>query len=266
MASHLASPATTDRFTIGRVLSLSWHSWIACRWHLVAIVVPVAALRAVGGYYLYAALPKSVPPGWKEMIGVWISVGITAPAVACLAYAAVRVAGGQNMRLDGMLQTPWRRIPVVVIAALIVQTMDKGPALLIPEPGYLGFVVAYLAFVAYALALGVVTFLLLPILMVERTSVAGALDRSIDLMSGHRWRIVALALLIWIALILVGLVHFAWIRRWYPALGDEVFFIGRVVRTFLTISITSCIPATAYYLLRSEKQGLSPEGIARVFD
>jgi len=266
VASQPASPAIAERVTIGRVLSLSWHAWIACRWHLLLVVVPVSALRAVGGYHLYAALPKLLPPAWKEMIGVWITAGIHTPAIACLAFAVVRWAAGQSMRPVDVLRTSWRRIPVVVIAALIVQTMDRGPALLIPESSDLVFVVGYLAFVAYALGLGMVTFLLLPILVVERTSVAGALDHSIDIMSGHRWRIVALTLLIWVSLNLVTLVHFSWVRPWYPALSEEIFFAGRFVRTFLVISITSCIPAAAYYLLRSEKQGSSPDAVARVFD
>ena len=266
MASHLASPASIDRFTIGRVLSLSWHSWIACRWHLLLIVVPVAVLRAVGGYYLYVALPRSLPSGWRQVIGGWITVGITMPAVACLAYAVVCIAGGQNMRPVDILRAIWRRIALVVVAALIVNTMMEGPEFLMPKSNTAFLVVAFLAYVAYKLAVATVTFLLLPILIVERTSVAGALDRSIELMSGHRWRIVALTFLMWITLNLVGVIQLNWIRPWYPAPSEEVIFFVRFVRTFLVISITSCVPATAYYLLRSEKQGSSPEGIARVFD
>ena len=200
------------------------------------------------------------------MIGVWISGGLHTPAIACLAFAAVRCATGQSMHPMDVLRTSWRRILVAVIAALIVQTMVRGPALLIAKASDVVLVVAYLAFTAYALAVGMITFLLLPILMLERTSIAGALDRSIELISGHRWRIVALTLLIWVMSNLIAYAHVTWIRPWYPVLGDEVFYAVRFVRAFLTISITACIPAAAYYLLRSEKQGSSPEAVARVFD
>jgi hypothetical protein len=266
VASHPASPAIAERFTIGRVLSLSWHAWIACRWHLLFIVVPVAALRIIGGSNLQASLTKSLPSAWKAMIGVWISTGILAPAIACLAYAAVHHAAGQSMRPVDVLRASWPRIPVVIIAALIVQTMVRGPMFLIPESKDIVFVVAYLAFAVYALAVAMVTFVLFPILMLERTSVAGALDRSIQLMSGHRWQIVALALLVWVMLSLLGYVHRTWIVPWYPVLGEEVVYLVRIARAFLTISISACVSAAAYYLLCIEKQGPSSGTIARVFD
>jgi hypothetical protein len=248
------------------VLTLAWHAWIACWWHLLAMVVPVAALRAIGGYYLYSALPKSLASGWREMIGGWIMVGITTPAIVCLAYAVVCVAGGQNMRPIDILRTSWHRIPLAIVATLIVHTMTEGPELLIPKSSATALVGAFLVYVAYKLAVMMVTFLLIPVLIVERTSVAGALDLGLGLISGHRWRILALVLLMWIMLNLVGLVHPVWIRSWYPTLGEEVIFSVRFVRAFLMISIFSCIPAAAYYLLRSEKQGSSPGMIARVFD
>jgi hypothetical protein len=266
MASQLTSLAIAERFTIGRVLSLSWHAWLACRWHLLLIVAPVAALRVMGGSTLLALLPKSVPSAWKEMIGVWTSAGILTPAIACLTCAAVRYAADQPLHPSGVLRASWRRIPVAVIAALIVQTMVRGPIFLISDSGTIVFAVGYLAYAAYALAVATVTFLLVPVLMLERTSVAGALDRCIQLTSGHRWQIVALALLVWMALSLVAYVYRAWIVPWYPVLGDEVVYLVRISRTFFTISITSCLSAATYYLLRSEKQGPSPGMIARVFD
>ena len=73
-------------------------------------------------------------------------------------------------------------------------------------------------------------------------------------------------LLTWMTVSLVWYAHYKWIRPWYPALGKEVGFMVRFVIIFFAISITSCIPAAAYYLLRSEKQGASPEVVARVFD
>lgn len=200
------------------------------------------------------------------MIGGWITVGITTPAIACLAYAVVCAAGGETMRPVDILRASWRRIPLVVVAALIVNTMMDGPEFLMPNSNPSALVAAFLAYVAYKLVVAALTFLLVPILIVERTSVAGALDRCIEVMSGYRWRIVALTLLMWTTLPLVFHADYIWIRPWYPVLGEETFFLLRFARTFLTISITSCIPAAAYYLLRSEKQGASPEGVARVFD
>ncbi len=170
------------------------------------------------------------------------------------------------MRPVTILTTPWRRIPVAVAAALIVHTVVEGPELLIPKSSAVALAAAFFVYIVYKLAVLTVTFLLLPILIVERTSVAGALDRGIELMSGHRWRIVALVFLIWITLNLVGLVHPAWIGTWYPMMGEEVFFLVRFVRALLMISIISCISAAAYYLLRSEKQGVSPQVMARVFE
>lgn len=116
------------------------------------------------------------------------------------------------------------------------------------------------------MAIGFLTFLLVPILVAERTSIAGALDRCIALLSGHRWRVLALTFLVWLTPGLAAYVQFAWIRPWYPVLGDEGVYLVRLVRALFYLSIVACIPAAAYHLLVGEKDGPSPAGMARVFD
>ena len=259
-------PPFRNRFMIGQALALSWRGFIACRWHLLAIIVPAAALRAVGGSYLYAALPRSLASDWRGMITGWIMAGLIAPAIACLAYAIVRFAEGESLRRADVLRIPWRRLPIVIVATLIVYTVMEGPELLIPKHGTPALVAELLVNIVYKLAVMAFTILLVPILVAERTSFAGALDRSLDLMSGHRWRIVALTLVTWLMLNLASMIHMSWISRWYPAVGGDVFFLVRFVRTFLTLSIVTCIPAAAYCLLRREKQGASPEMVARIFE
>jgi hypothetical protein len=265
MAKLRTSPAIAERVTIGRVLSLSWRAWIACRWHLLFIVAPVAMLRALGEVYLYAAVSKSLPHGWKEVVGAWIFEGIQAPAIAFLAFAAVRWAAGQPIHLAGVLRASWNRMLVAVVVFLVVDTMLRGPAFLIPDTKDLASFAWNLTYIAYALAVGLITFLLLPILMLERTSLAGALDRSIELISGHRWRIMALTLLTWVTLSLIGYAYRVSMAAW-PIEGIDVVSFIRIARSFLTISVAACIPAAAYYLLRNEKQGPSPGTIAQVFD
>lgn len=267
MASHRISPAIGERFTIGRVLVLSWRAWIACRWHLLAIVVPIAALRAVGGYYLYAVLPRSLASEWRGMINGWIMAGIIAPAIACVAYAIVRFAEGERLRRADVWRMPWRRFPIVVVATLIVYVAMEGPQLLIPRDGTPALVAGLLVSTFYKLVVLWFTILLVPILVAERTSFAGALDRSLDLMSGHRWRIVALTLVTWLLLSVTSMIHVEWISRWYPAAARYVFFFPvRFVSVFLTLSIATCIPTAAYCLLRREKQGASPKTLARIFE
>lgn len=192
--------------------------------------------------------------------------GLIAPAIACLVYAIVRFAEGESLRRADILRIPWRRLPIVVVATLIVYTVMEGPELLIPRHGTPALVAELLVNIVYKLAIMAFTILLVPILVAERMSFAGALDRSLDLMSGHRWRIVALTLVTWLTLNVVSMIHISWISRWYPAVGGDVFFLVRFVRTFLTLSIATCVPAAAYCLLRREKQGASPEVVARTFE
>jgi hypothetical protein len=78
---------------------------------------------------------------------------------------------------------------------------------------------------------------------------------------------VALTLVTWLLLNVTSMIHVEWISRWYPAAARYVFFFPvRFVSVFLTLSIVTCIPAAAYCLLRREKQGASPETVARIFE
>ena len=85
-------------------------------------------------------------------------------------------------------------------------------------------------------------------------------------MSGHRWRILALTFFIWVVPGLLAYAQLTLIKPWYSELGEEFVYFVRFVRSLFVISITACVPAAAYCLLRSEKHGPGPGTMARVFD
>ena len=96
----------------------------------------------------------------------------------------------------------------------------------------------------------------IPVMMIERTDVGGAFNRSMDLTAGRRLPILGVFLLWFVIFALGAIVIIALLG--HGALGSLVMWIygalaGIVVHT---------LPAIFYVLLREEKEGISPAQIA----
>ena len=100
----------------------------------------------------------------------------------------------------------------------------------------------------------------IPAMMIERTDVGGAFNRSMDLTAGRRLAILG-AFLLWLVIFAIGAILIVMIFG-YGALGSLALWIygalaGIVVHT---------LPAIFYVLLREEKEGVSASQAAAALD
>jgi hypothetical protein len=163
---------------------------------------------------------------------------------------------GEPVRLGDCLSAGFRSfLPIVVIAFLSLLGMTAGMILLV-IPG-----------IILALAWSVV----IPVRVVENTGISESFGRSRALTKDHRWKILALFLLYFLAAVVIELVTapFLGISILRPSLASAmaspavvVSWIERVVFSALTaVGI-----ASIYYELRLVKEGVGASQLAAAFD
>jgi ABC-type arginine/histidine transport system permease subunit len=96
----------------------------------------------------------------------------------------------------------------------------------------------------------------------EGPGVFRAMQRSGELTSGSRWKILLLFLVYLLAAFVLSVV-FGILRLF----GEEVtnFVIQPVLNTFVSLLLTVGV-AALYYELRRNKEGVGPESLAAIFD
>ena len=123
------------------------------------------------------------------------------------------------------------------------------------------FVIAVSAFVVigplFLIPLWAVT---IPTMMIERTDVGGAFNRSMDLTAGRRLPILG-AFLLWFVIFVVGAIVI-FLLLGYGALASLVLWIWAA----LTGIVLHTLPATFYVLLRDEKEGMTAGQITAALD
>ena len=183
----------------------------------------------------------------------------TAILQGALIYATVQDLNGQRPSVGASLATGLRNfLPLLAVTLLFVLAVAFGMILLI-VPGIM---------IACAWCVAV------PALVADRTGILGAFSRAAELTRGNRWQIFGLAVIVWIALVIIGLIFNA-IMGVSMIAGDPARVLERVLSpTFLVFSvirstISSVIGATAiaviYVELRRAREGGSPQWLADIF-
>jgi hypothetical protein len=255
------------RFTIGRVLALAWRAWLGCRWPIILIGVPSAIAAACARWVTYHHI-QSLSDGWQEMLLVWQDVLIECVAAVGITLAAVSALRGQSTIVRSILRIPWRRLPAVVVAGLIMQWAVYWPLALLDWTNNTpyGLVVDYAINGINALFFDCLAFVWLPILVMEQRSLAEALRCSIRLAMCHPWRIIAIDIGLWG---IYFVFNYAVKRAYYlidPRWSELAWSTMIAVWIVINMSVAWCIAAAAYHLLRTEQEGPAPEALARVFD
>jgi hypothetical protein len=163
----------------------------------------------------------------------------------CLTWGTLQAIGGrkpewepmlrqlQGPRFGWMLLTGAIQYFVIAVSAIVV----VGPLFLLP--------------------LWAVT---IPAMMVERTDVGGAFNRSMDLTGGRRLPILG-AFLLWLVIFLLGgLLIYTLLGG--GALGSLVIWVWSA----LTAIVVHTLPAIFYVLLREEKEGVTAGQVTATLD
>jgi hypothetical protein len=267
-SSPRGDPHATGSFATGRTLALSWRGWLACRWQVLGIVLPLSIVNLLIARATSPTLEERVSYGWQFAIEMWLNATVQIVAFVALTFATGCYLRGQSMGIRSLLRLPWRRLPAALVASLFLQTVTYWPIFAFDwgreDSGRV--YIDYLIVAINVLTIDTFTFIYLPILLTEDRSLTGTLIRGFELVRPRAWRILALDLFGWA--VLLPLSHSMWIV--YGSIGESwgklAWSAMSIAWTALMISFGCCIPAAAYHLLRAEREGPEPGVVAQVFD
>lgn len=252
-------------FTVGNLLSRSFSIWWGNlgKFSLLALAVyvPMIALGfglGVGDLFFHAPGTQVDPARFSSAMGgfavVWVvTMGLVLVQMAALTYGAIQSLAGLPVRLPDLLRAGLRRAPVVLGVGLVC---------------YLAFVFGLLLLIVPGLIVLTAVSVSIPVAVVERNGVFGAVRRSFRLTKGRRLAIFA-AFLVFFAVfsgmsMAVNLV--------FPLvatpLGDAAAIVGAVLSVVVNLafgSLPAIGPAVAYHDLRAEKEGVDTATLVKVF-
>ncbi len=258
------------RFSISRSLSMTFGVLVRNIVPTMVIALVVTAIRAAIEYILAGGIPdpqsgSGSPTSIVSSLLNIISYGIvTAP----ITYATFQDLRGTRVGIADMMSGGFKKVLPVIGAALVVGIAIAVPVMvamfLYFASTFVG-VVAIIATVVFAFFILVTWFALVPVLVVEDVGFIGGFGRAAALSKGRRWGILGLLLVYFVIIIGISIVIFGIIG----VIAMTAPMVGLILMIpFLSLySVLGAImPSVVYYLLRSEKEGVGIEEIAKVFD
>ncbi|HVY97893.1 MAG TPA: glycerophosphoryl diester phosphodiesterase membrane domain-containing protein [Dongiaceae bacterium] len=251
------SIAAGDRFEVGRVLSTSVavflrnigpFSIIVLLIGIPYILVSLWSLSSVGDLQA-AAETGSLPPSFWGMIGVGFIILLLTNTLSqsAINYGTFQDLRGQKASFGDCLGRGLAMLPRVIVGAVLAT---------------IGITVGFALFFVPGLILLLMWWVFIPVMIVEGVGVTEAFGRSRALTKGHRWGIFGLLIIVGIVQAVVQMI----VGFIGGALGTIATEVLDLVVTFGFTAFTAVLCAVGYYYLRSEKDGIVIDDIARVFD
>jgi len=256
MSQEMVAPGAA-RFGVGSVLSTSLavygRNFISFTIVALALQLPVLALQLFLNPLSDPTVPNPAaanPGGFLGYLGLVMLAGALCNGLttATLVYGSVQDLRGQRASIGDCFSQAMTVVVPIVLAALVYSILVSLGMLLLLIPGLIILVTYWL----YA-----------PAIVVERLGVGGAFTRSADLTRGKRWPIFGLMLIYGVILYAVsfGVMLVFGVMAGFVGLTIVTFALNTVVGA--SISIGSGV---TYFLLRSDKEGVDIDQIAKVFD
>ena len=253
------------RFSISQSLSMTFGVLGRNFVPMMVIALVVTAIQGVIEYILAGGIPTEGEGGNSSSFLNIISYGvITAPVT----YATFQDLRGTRVGLSSMMSGGFKKIVPVIGAALVVGIVVAVPIIV---GVFLYFasttigVVATIATVAFAFFILVTWFALVPVQVVESVGFIGSFGRAAALSKGRRWGLLGLLLVYLVIIIGISVVIFGIIG--VVAATASMIALVLVIPFLALYSVLGAIlPSVVYYLLRSEKEGVGIDEIAKVFD
>jgi hypothetical protein len=248
--------ATGAQFSIGRVISTSLavfgRNLVPFLVLAFIIGIPYLVVTFMAASSLDLAVIEQtgqLPPGFWGMILVSSIIFMLTYSLtqATIIYGTVQDLRGQRAPLGDCIARGFSSMGRVLIAALLASIAIGIGMMLLVVPG---------------LFLLLIWWVLTPVLVVENAGIGQAFSRSRELTRGHRWKILAILLIVGVAQWLVGLV----LGLAGAALGTMAAQVLNAVVLLFFSAFACVLAAVGYYLLRAEKEGIVIDDLARVFD
>jgi hypothetical protein len=202
---------------------------------------------------------------------IWRSFGemIGAALLGLIAQAAVIYGVLQELRGEWVSVGESLRVGLVRILAVLGVSFLTGICIaLLPVVALVGTTYGSVllalplgaAAVAWVLYLMCALWVAVPVVVVERTGVFGALGRSAKLAQGQKWRILGIILILFAIQYGMGMVAM------FAALASaKAGLVMEVVIALLLGSLSATIAAVGYHDLRFAKEGVGVDDLIKVF-
>jgi hypothetical protein len=253
-------------FRIRRVLGTTLRLWGK---NAVPAVLITSLLHAPLILWTLSAIPDDIQI--RELTLVEFTTGFIALPInvlvsALLAPGVVAELQGRPLSFGGWLKGSVTQFVTAVLTTILVSMCIGGITVIIAIPFVM---LSNAAVIVGALSMLYVVGLWYaagPACAVEGTGSLAALGRGRALAKGHRLAIVSLLLLWWIVARGLWLVVVLTLGQWGVPdhVGSYIFFDA--IREVLVGSLGGVMAGVTYNLLRTEKEGASPQQLATVFE
>jgi hypothetical protein len=253
------------RFTVGNLLSRSFSIWSRNLWKFsllaLAVYVPVFALGwAIGVGDLFFPAPGTQPDpariagAWGSFAVVWVTLmALALVQMAALTYGAIQSLAGLPVRFGDLLRAGVSRAPAVLGVGVVC---------------YVALVLGFVLLLVPGLILLTAVVVSVPVAVVERNGVFGAVRRSFQLTKGRRLSIFAAFLVFFVMIMVVStIVNFVFPLVAAP-FGQAAAAVGVALSMLVNLafgSLPAIAPAVAYHDLRAEKEGVDTASLVKVF-
>jgi hypothetical protein len=240
-----------QQFKVFRAIGIAFKAWFSN-------FFPITLLAAI--LYAPAIIMATRMQGNDEVISqsqldyfqhiLWVVVAASSLVAPFLTYRVVQYMNGTSSSIFTSITHGFRGIVPVIIVAVILNVLQ-----MIPVGGIIGAVLQCIWFVAG------------PAAVAERLNPIAALGRSSTLTNGRRWGIFGLLFLIGLGLVVVAIVLFAPMIASGGRGSDFKHMVMIIVPTFCAFQLfVGVVQAVSYSLLRADKDGVTHEELAKVFE
>ena len=192
----------------------------------------------------------------------WLSAGVT--------FGVVSTLRGSNPGGVEVLVRSLRSVPRLILLVLVLWLLSA--LLMIPL-----ILLALIPVVGFFIGLGLCFWLLImiwlsvPAVVVESIGPFAALKRSHFLTKGHRWRVAAILLILFVLMMIavIGLMLVLLAVGTAVDISSSNTIAGAIIFAVIQsmlMGLGASMTAVAYHDLRVEKEGVGTEQIAQVFD
>jgi len=243
-----------NEFRIFRALGLAFRSWFN---NFIPFTLVAAVLYSPVVIWILTWNPSEAS-SLEEILDkafvwpIYLIIGLSTLLAPMMTYRVIHELNGTKVSMLTSIKYGMRGIMPAIILAVITNVLQ-----LVPGGGIGAAVVTCMWFVAA------------PVAVAEQLGPFQALSRSSELTKGRRWGIFGLTLLI--GLMLIGMLT-VWIVPMFEKSGEDLaasltrsslLFVGTMA---LFQMFTGIVEAVSYALLRQDKDGVTHDALARVFE
>jgi hypothetical protein len=259
MTDQTMSALGAPQFSIGNAISVSFGVFGR---HLVAfsvipavmlvplIIIGVMIALAFGLSSIGNATPANMHTGIfiAAIPIILVYYASILVGMAAIAYGTIQDLRHQKAGIGACLARGFGSVVPLVLAALAVGIL---------------FIVGSILFIVPGLMIWTAFSIVAPAIVVEKLGVGDGMRRSRELTKGRRWSVFGVLIL---SALCLGALNYLISHIIGPMLGAAVNGLLSLVVTVMIQGFQAVLVAVVYYQLRVEKEGISIDDIARVFD